>query len=187
MIVVLGEASSHLSNSPTPGQSDYVPNSSVMIFIAARFQCLPRRAVPFAAASCTTQKSSSKTANVMTKTMITSSWKALDFSIALFAVEGFCIWFQSDQNCLFVFVTCSLFLQNPFQLAWDVHCIYSWVSYSASLREPWKLLLPVWWPPGTSHSLPVSRHKVTQWRGRHGLQLQSPLGTQSQAKTLGLA
>ena len=54
----------------------------------------------------------------MTKTMITSLWKASNFSIALFTVEGCCIWLQRDQDCLFVFVTCSLSLQNPFQLAW---------------------------------------------------------------------
>lgn len=106
-----------LSNSLAPGQSDYVPNTSVMILIAARFQSLPWHAVPFVAASCPTKKSSSKTANV-TKTMIISLWKALDFSIALFTVEGYCIWLQRDQNCLFVFVTCSLSLQNHFQFAW---------------------------------------------------------------------
>ena len=70
-------------------------------------------AVPFAAASCPTKKSSSKTANV-TKTMITSWWKALDFSNVVFTVKDSCIWLQSGQNCLFVFVTCSLSLENLF-------------------------------------------------------------------------
>lgn len=101
-----------LSNSLAGGQSDYVPNTSVMILIAARFQSLPWHAVPFVAASCPTKKSSSKTANV-TKTMIISFWKALDFSNVVFMVEGSCIWLQNE----FVFVTCSLSLQNPFQLA----------------------------------------------------------------------
>ena len=178
-----------LGNSLNPGQSGYVRNSSVMDLHSCKVSNLFHDITCtslFAAASCPTKKSSSKTANV-TKTMIISLWTALDISNVVFMVEDSCIWFQNE----FVFVTCSLCLQNPFQLAWGVHCIYSWVSYPDGLLEPWKLL-PVWCPqepvtlsqcPGTkSHngaaamdcscrvrSEPKARRRLWVWHSDLGL------------------